>query len=260
MVRNFLFCLLFSFAGLSVAQDVPFTLSESDLICYNTLKEAVLDRYEADFEGFNDLFERKFPEPTQEAVEWLGCLVSDDIKLWQETHPPRTIVKVGTKEVPLYGTVGLIIYNATKNDAADNNASPDALLKDGDLVFRAIAMAANEIDTVSEKDLIDFINIVYKEAPHAFFSGQMYTNPLTKNTDPEIASIMNRGSMHDRLLVIYAVTRAAARKSSNTTLSQTADRLFLAAEVVGLLGVKQLLSLYEQMKWTEFLAHRVANS
>lgn len=104
MVRNFLFYLLFSFAGSCVAQE-SFTLSEHDLICYNTLKNAILEEFEA-IPGFSKVFGELFLEPSPESIVVLGCLLTD-VGPRQESYPPSTIAKTKTKEVRLYGTYEL---------------------------------------------------------------------------------------------------------------------------------------------------------
>ncbi len=142
MIRNYLLCLLFSFAGLCGAQEGPFTLSESDLACYNVLKEAVLEQFAA-VPGFSKVFGEVFAETSPESIVVLGWLLTD-VGPWQETYPPRALAKIGTKEVDLYGTVGLIIYDA-------RNQGPP--LKE---LFEAFHKAIANGDVTSEEDLMEF--------------------------------------------------------------------------------------------------------
>lgn len=144
MTRNHLLCLLFSFVSLYAAGQAPFTLSENDLVCYNTLKEAVFERFEADIPGFCKIFGEAFQEPTEESIVILGCLVTD-IGPWQETYPPRSCAKIGTKEVHLHGTVGLIIYSARNNFPQ--------LIELFDIFKKAVADGYIK----SEEDLIEFV-------------------------------------------------------------------------------------------------------
>lgn len=144
MIRNFLFCLLLSFAGLSGAQEVPFILSKNDLVCYNALKEAVFERFEADIPGFCKIFDESFQEPTEESIVVLGCLVTN-IGPWQESYPPSALAKIGIRDVHLYGTVGTIIYNTRNN-------FPQLIE-----LFDIFKKAVTEGYIKSEDDLIEFV-------------------------------------------------------------------------------------------------------
>lgn len=101
------------------------SLSDDDIICYNTLKEAFLSERS---ESFNMLFNESFPEPTEEAIEILGYLLPD-IEPWQETNPPSTHAIIGEKRVSIYGAVGLIIYS-TRPESSEELGFFQFLLKE----------------------------------------------------------------------------------------------------------------------------------
>jgi hypothetical protein len=120
----FLFVALLSLSSLYGSEEVS-NLSNDDIICYNTLKDAFLAERT---ESFRTLFNECCPEPTGEVIELLGYLLPN-IEPWQETNPPSTYAIIGKKRISIYGTVGLIIYE-TRPDSSEELEFFQSLLKE----------------------------------------------------------------------------------------------------------------------------------